>query len=130
MSNKYTINSFKMNKIIAKSQGYWSDDAGRFDVNYSSILTHLIQSAGRWCENYASDLFIDWCEITSCLKDPDFLGGTYLFGFRKNGVDGESYIISNAENGKNLSDYYREILRLEINIENNVCLMVLGEVYI
>lgn len=127
-NKKYTIDNFKMNKVITIADGRWSAYSQKFDVNYSTILTRLIQAAGRWCVNYASDLFIDWNGINNSLSDPDFQGGVYLFGFRKMGVDGESYIISNAENGKNLDDYYREILRLEITIEEDSCKMVLGTV--
>lgn len=33
------------------------EEHGRdFEINYSSILTKLIQECGRLCENYASDL--------------------------------------------------------------------------
>lgn len=33
-------------------------EKGGWRINYSSILSKLIQEAGRWCEHYASDLFI------------------------------------------------------------------------
>lgn len=40
--------------------GYFNTLQGNWEINYSSILTKLIQEAGRWCEHYASDLFITW----------------------------------------------------------------------
>ena len=56
-------------------------------INYSSILTRLIQEAGRICEYYASDLFIEWRSIVEALEDGTIETGSYLFGFRDSGVD-------------------------------------------
>ena len=36
---------------------------GKPSINLSSILTVLIQEAGRWCRSYASDLFIYWSSL-------------------------------------------------------------------
>ena len=33
---------------------------GKWEINTSFILTRLIQEAGRWCESFASDLFVQW----------------------------------------------------------------------
>ena len=38
--------------------GSYNPLEGKWEINYSSILTRLIQEAGRWCEYYASDLFV------------------------------------------------------------------------
>ena len=40
-----------------------------WEINTSSILTKLIQEAGRWCESYASDLFIRWGVIQKGLEN-------------------------------------------------------------
>ena len=53
-----------------------------FDINYSSILTKLIQECGRLCEAWASDLFITWNSIEQKLKEKTMETSTYLFGIR------------------------------------------------
>ena len=92
---------------------------GSFSINTSSILTKLIQCAGRYTEMYASDLFIDWFTIEQGLRDGSLPADPYLFGFRETGVDGNSYIYSHCEGAVNYDMnpyYYRAIYRLNINI--------------
>ena len=43
-----------------RENGSYSPSKGKWEINYSSILTKLIQEAGRWTERYASDLFLGW----------------------------------------------------------------------
>ena len=98
------------NKPIV-STGYLSRD-NTWDINYSSQLTALIQSAGRFCEHYASDLFIDWTGIFKRLNTEDiFTDGKYeyLFGMRDSGVDGISFILSTVNNNDTgyVNAYYR-----------------------
>lgn len=115
-----------------RADGYWSSCENQWDVNYSSILTRLIQSAGRFCKNYASDLFIDWMNIESQLTGENTYYEDkyeYLFGMRKQGVDHASYILSNANNGKCLSDYYSEIFKLTVKVVNDNITMELVEVH-
>lgn len=58
------------------------------DVNYSDILTKLIQDAGRICDNYASDLFIHWrYKIIEKMKNNELTTNTYEIGFRQSGVE-------------------------------------------
>lgn len=83
----------------------------REGINTSSILTKLIQEAGRWCENYASDLFWDWKEIEEVLCDRDVETCNYLFGFRRSGVDGQRAVLQQ----KNYLSYeYRSLWNLQI----------------
>lgn len=103
-------------EVVDEAYGYWSTYTLKYDVNYSSILTRLIQEAGRWCERYASDLFIDWCIIKEKLETPACKSGNYFFGFRKDGVDGLSFILNRiAEN----SETYRSIWMLKVEVEND-----------
>lgn len=132
----YTMEEF-MEKLrpIGKpirADGYWSTYENHWDINYSSILTRLIQSAGRFCKNYASDLFIDWINIEKRLTEENlYTDGVYeyLFGMRKQGVDHASYILSNVNNGKYLSDYYSELFKLTIKVVNDRISMELVEVH-
>ena len=104
---KYTVDSFKPimdNRTIA-TDGTWSKYCAKYDVNYSSILTKLIHEAGRWCEYYASDLFISWREIEESLSDPNYNGGVYLFGFRQYGVDHNTFVLSRVNNQQSMQEY-------------------------
>lgn len=114
-----------------RADGYWSTYENHWNINYSSILTRLIQSAGRFCINYASDLWIDWQNIENRLTGENlYTDGVYeyLFATRKQGVDHASYILSNANNGKYLSDYYSEIFKLTVKVVNDIITMELVEV--
>ena len=123
---EYTVDNFRMDNIDARTIGWWNGFHGTFDVNTSSILTRLIQEAGRWCENYASDLFIDWVAIMGNFTDANFKGGSFLFGFRKDGVDNTSSILTRFNNGE--SNKYRAIWRLDIKVESDEITMILGRV--
>lgn len=135
MNKEYTMEELMtkvkpVNKPI-RADGYWSTYENHWDINYSSILTRLIQSAGRFCKNYASDLFIDWINIEKRLTEKNlYTDGVYeyLFGMRKQGVDHMSYILSNANNGKYLSDYYSEMFKLTVKVVNTKITMELIEV--
>lgn len=135
MGNKtYTLENFKVNDYawkIIDAEGRWTKyDGGKFDINYSSILTKLIQEAGRYCESHASDLFIDWATIDAHLRKADFTGGVFLFGFRKLGVDGNTYILSRYNNDGRYAEYeYRSLWRLDIEREDDEITMKLGRVF-
>ena len=65
-----------------------SNGVRKQDVNYSDILTKLIQDAGRICDNYASDLFIHWkYDIIEPMEKCELTTTTYEIGFRKCGVE-------------------------------------------
>lgn len=60
------------------------------DVNYSDILTKLIQEAGRICNYYASDLFIHWeYKVHDLIKHNALKSITYNIGFRLSGIEME-----------------------------------------
>lgn len=87
---------------------------GVTEVNYSSILTRLIQEAGRYCESYASDLFIDWQETLDKTSDDRIKDFSMLFGFRADGVDDARSVFYHEEHE---SLYiYRSIWRLDVAV--------------
>ena len=88
-----------------------------WSINTSSILTRLIQEAGRYCEHYASDLFIQWSRVEKMLND-EIEPETQFFGFRENGVDHEAWIDNRLEEYSG-SRAYRSIWRLDIWIEES-----------
>lgn len=93
-----------------------------FDVNVSSILTKLIQEAGRWCRSYASDLFVDWRHIEDLLKSGVMDSNVYLFGFYESGVDSNKTIFNKYENQNvygHARSEYRAIWRLDITVTDD-----------
>lgn len=127
MKKEWTIDNLKMDSVEYKACGQWNGYRNEFDINYSSILTKLIQEAGRWCEYYASDLFIDWASLMDKLHNHAYNGGTFLFGFRKMGVDHTGYILSNLSDGRS-TDYYRSVWRLDVEIDSDDIRMIFGKV--
>lgn len=117
-----TIEDLKVNeyfdKPIEANGSYVRSLTGEsYSINYSSILTKLIQEAGRWCENYASDLFITWNEIIEKLKNKK-IGTeklTELFGFRASGVDHKEFVMSRLN--KNNESEYRALWRIDITAD-------------
>ena len=91
--------------------GSYNPLEGKWEINYSSILTRLIQEAGRWCESYASDLFVQWkYKIDQKLDNGTLYTDTFVFAFRDSGVDSEEWY----ENHKNEHNYYRAVWFLDV----------------
>ena len=119
----YTIEDFRPSTYGDKpiTEQAWFQYGGLYDnsINYSSILTRLIQEAGRWCERFASDLFIDWnhawSKITSLSPDSDNL--SFLFGFREAGVDHTEWVLARHNESRCPHYEYRKIYRLDAEIE-------------
>ena len=111
MKKEYSIEDFKIaygeKEMIA--QGKVTN--GELNINYSSILTKLIQEAGRWCERFASDLFIDWKQIDNELGHGAEHERSYLFGFRMDGVDHTPWVLTRFSQNNYT---YRAIWRLDI----------------
>ena len=100
-----------------------------FCINYSSILTKLIQECGRLCESYASDLFITWNSIVRKLKEKTMDTSAYLFGIREMGVDHNEFVLSRYNNsGCYAKHEYRKIYRLDVIVEGDSIRMRLYEV--
>lgn len=120
MNKTYTVEDFKPNfesREPIEATGNWSESNKIFDINYSSILTRLIQEAGRWCERYASDLFIDWKHIEKSLSDPEYKGEVRLFGFRESGVDHTAWVLNKYNNLIYDRNEYRAIWKLTVKVE-------------
>ena len=105
---------------VIEEKGCDTEFSDRIDINYSSILTKLIQLAGRYCESYASDLFIDWSTIDESLVNGTIESGAHLFGFREMGVDHSTFVFSRACNSPRFFHYeYRAIWRLDIEVSTD-----------
>lgn len=102
--------------------GYFNPSKGNWEINYSSILTRLIQEAGRWCEHYASDLFIMWkYGIDEKLDNGSINTANLVFGFRDDGIDHKEWY----ELHKNDTGRYRAVWFLDIMVNNGKMEMVL-----
>lgn len=97
------------------------DCRGKWGVSYSPILTRLIQEAGRFCERFASDLFIDWKGVEEWMNDPTERR-VWMFGFRRNGVDHDAYVLT----GHNEREY-RSLWILECECDGENITMMLWE---
>lgn len=105
-----------------REKGYYSVTNHKWEINYSSILTKLIQETGRFCENYASDLFIQWkYRIDDRLENGTIIDGTEVFAIRENSVDNKEQY----EFHKDEHRYYRAVWFLDIKINNCTIEMVL-----
>lgn len=102
--------------------GEYNPLQGKWEINTSSILTRLIQEAGRWCEYYASDLFIQWqYNVEEKLEDGTLESGTQVFAFRQSGVDNKE----RYENCKDESNYYRSVWFLDVETNEGKIKMTL-----
>ena len=102
--------------------GSYNPLEGKWEINYSSILTCLIQEAGRWCESYASDLFVQWkYGIDQKLDNGTLYTDTFVFAFRDSGVDSEEWY----ENHKNEHNYYRAVWFLDVLTDKGKIKMML-----
>ena len=102
--------------------GSYNPLEGKWEINYSSILTRLIQEAGRWCESYASDLFVQWkYRIDQKLDNGTLYTDTFVFAFRDSGVDHEEWY----ENHKNEYNYYRAVWFLDVVTDKGKIKMML-----
>ena len=89
-------------KNIIEASGQFVN--GHISVNLSSIWSRLIKEAARVCDFYASDLLIDIASVEEQLETFVRNGEehTWLFGFRRSGVDGNAFI---AQRGIKSSEY-------------------------
>ena len=120
---EYTLEDWTVDKDRCRhhASGTWSvpifGTEPEWNINYSDILTYLIQAAGRYCESYASDLFIYWRVIEKRLRDRNYEGEKIVFGFREMGVDTNDWVVKNYNECG--CHYYRKIITLEIVVNGN-----------
>ena len=136
MEKNVTFEDFKFNTYayhLMTEEGRRSSYSGKYEINYSSILSRLIQEAGRFCEFFASDLFIDWGGVLRWMDEAgECEEAVFLFGFRQSGVDGNSYVLSRYNGGcyRYPEKEYRSMWRLEISTNDNEQIkMILGRVF-
>lgn len=126
---EYTIDNFDMETVLYEDRGNWKNKPpyeyfigvhkeGEFIINYSDILTFLIQTAGKICKRYASDLFITWSGLDEKLHDSKYAGEKLLFGFRENGMDSNTFVLSrlNHYGKKQMMQDIKELYLLNVEV--------------
>lgn len=106
--------------------GYFDEYSaqGGYSINVSSILSKLITEAGRWCEDYASDVLFYIDDLKKLFRQKPVTGDgmenvVIIMGMRQNGVDHggtvTEYFAKHPFDGD--SYYYRALwaLRVERN---------------
>ena len=116
-----TLEDFKINKEKCKfhelgTYGEFCFNHGDFYLNYSSLLTELIHAAGRYCEYYASDLFIIWTGLINRMKTPEFKGEKLVLGFREMGIDKDEKVVMYYNT---TPYYYRKIYVIEVEVHGS-----------
>ena len=102
--------------------GSYNPLEGKWEINTSSILTRLIQEAGRWCEHYASDLFVQWkYRIEQKLDNGTLETDTFVFAMYDSGVHHKEWY----EINKNEHNYYRAVWFLDVETNEGKIKMTL-----
>lgn len=122
-----TIKDFEMNEVVVVERGtkskfddkLWSEG----NINTSTILTKLIQDTGRFCERYASELFMAWEHMMIDIDGWNTRQGEvrFLFGIRKDGVDYDNFVVAkvNRYNTSYLNEMYRKLYMIEVTIDTD-----------
>lgn len=106
--------------------GYFDEYSaqGGYSINVSSILSKLITEAGRWCEDYASDILFYIDDLKKLFRQKPVTGDgmedvVIIMGMRQNGVDyGETVTTYFAKHPFDSDSYYYRalwVLRVERN---------------
>lgn len=100
---------------------------GSWSINTSSIFSKLITFTGRFCESYASDIFLDLLDVYNYLEHGLCEDKIWLFGIRQMGVDHAAFVLNNSNN----LAQYRAIFKLKakVNEDKNKLTLTLGRVH-
>lgn len=128
---KYTLEKFKEEAEFQQPVGIMEDDVFRFGyLSSSTILSTLIQQAGRFAESHASDLFIEWKSVEKKIfKMADGECADFMFGIRAQGVDGTDEILCRL-NGGHKKYFYRCLYVLTAYKDSGNCSIMLRSVHI
>ena len=108
MENRFSLEDIR-NYFVNHGANYHSETSAqcvekrpygmefRMDANLSSEFSELIKQAGR-CNRYASDLIYDINNVNESLETWTGEKTLFVFGFRRDGVDGNSFVLSRVNN--------------------------------
>lgn len=69
----------------------------KMEANLSSEFSELIRQAAR-CNRYGSDLIYDINNVNDAMETWEGERKLFVFGFRRDGVDGNSFVLSRINN--------------------------------
>ena len=98
------------------------DCFGRFNgLNTSSLYSFLIKEAGRLCDHYASDMFIDLKTLDNAIAGSESVlfevdDYRWVVGIRDYGVDHDAFLECRMKE-HSVARNYRKIYYLEINLD-------------
>lgn len=94
----------------ASAQFVWEypyGNEGSLETNLSSEFSELIRQAAR-CNRYGSDLIYDINNVNNTMETWTGEKTLFVFGFRRDGVDGNSFVLSRVNNEcKNIYDIHK-----------------------
>lgn len=93
-------------------------EIGFWRVNKTDILSKLIQKAGRWCEENASELFERWSEVEEYFSSGVDENRIFIFAFHQFGVD-DIIAYNYHQNRWDASTHYRSVWKLETQIDGD-----------
>lgn len=125
MNRKFTLNDFKTNEYMMKPIIAYATltPYGKWSANMSTIYSKLITDTGRFCEHYASDIFIDLQSVERYIQQGSLENKTWLFGIRSSGVDHTEVVLNKIDLRE-----YRALYRLDAVVDGNKMTMTLGRV--
>lgn len=98
-------------KIVMNEDAYIKSD-GASGANISSIVSLLVQEAGRYAERFASDVVISINSMNEALEDAFGCDGRlFVFGIRRDGVDHLEFVASKMKSSYGNSGYFEEYYR-------------------
>ena len=118
MKDSISINDFISDgsKHI-KSRGILND----CKANIAEIFDVLIRNAAKYCKRHAADILYDWDYLTKLLDAKELDSESMLFGFREDGEDHATYILSRYNSPQTYGDpdeEYKAIYRLDVEVDD------------
>ena len=108
METRFTLQDIR-DYFSKRGSHYHSEAAGQcvenspyskefhLNVNLSSEFTELIKQAAR-CNRYSSDILYDIGSVNDAMETWTGEKTLFVFGFRRDGVDGNSFVLSRVNN--------------------------------
>lgn len=113
MENRFTLKEIREyfgkrgSHYHSETSAQLLDYSHRIEANLSGEFSELIRQAAR-CNRYGSDLIYDINNINDAMETWTGEKTLFIFGFRRDGVDGNSFVLSRVNiECKNISDIHK-----------------------
>ena len=124
--------NFKIDDVIdvcAGTKEYSLSGGVVWNFTFDSIVSTLIKKAAKYCKNHAADLLVGLAPIENGMlyHADEYTGGTYVFGFYENGIDGAKSIEMKLADPKTYGNPYYEVCIVDMVVTDNCdIVMTLG----